>query len=63
MNAKLETEPRPTPLGTRLRSREITDGDTEMLAMARHPFAVNPNPDLEKTARERGWTVYWPDKV
>jgi phosphoserine phosphatase len=37
--------------------------DTEMLAMARHPFAVNPNPDLEKTARERGWTVYWPDKV
>jgi len=36
--------------------------DTEMLAMARHPFAVNPNPDLETTARERGWTVYWPDK-
>ncbi|MGO9123452.1 MAG: HAD family hydrolase [Terriglobales bacterium] len=35
--------------------------DTEMLAMARHGFAVNPNPDLEKTAREQGWTVYWPD--
>jgi phosphoserine phosphatase len=35
--------------------------DTEMLAIARHAFAVNPNPDLEKTARERGWTVYWPD--
>src|SRR5580704_6138063 len=35
--------------------------DTEMLAVARHAFAVNPNPDLEKTARERGWTVYWPD--
>jgi phosphoserine phosphatase len=32
-----------------------------MLAVARHAFAVNPNPDLEKTARERGWTVYWPD--
>jgi phosphoserine phosphatase len=37
--------------------------DTEMLALAKHPFAVNPNPDLERTARERGWTVYWPDKV
>ncbi|MGA7381883.1 MAG: HAD family phosphatase [Terriglobales bacterium] len=36
--------------------------DTEMLAMAKHPFAVNPNPDLETTARERGWTVYRPDK-
>jgi len=37
--------------------------DREMLAMARHGFAVNPNPDLEGTARERGWTVYWPDSV
>jgi len=37
--------------------------DTEMLAMARHAFAVNPNPDLEMTARERGWTVYWPGKI
>jgi phosphoserine phosphatase len=35
--------------------------DTEMLAMARHPFAVNPNPDLETTARQRSWTVYFPD--
>ena len=37
--------------------------DTEMLAIAKHAFAVNPNPDLEKAARERGWTVYWPDKI
>jgi HAD superfamily phosphoserine phosphatase-like hydrolase len=37
--------------------------DTEMLAIARHAFAVNPNPDLEKTARDCGWTVYWPDGV
>jgi phosphoserine phosphatase len=37
--------------------------DAEMLAIARNGFAVNPNPDLEKTARERGWTVYWPDKI
>jgi len=34
--------------------------DADMLAMARHGFAVNPNPDLEVAARERGWTVYFP---
>jgi len=34
--------------------------DADMLAIARHSFAVNPNPDLEQTARERGWTIYWP---
>jgi len=37
--------------------------DTEMLALAKHPFAVNPNPDLEKVAKERGWTLYFPDSV
>jgi len=37
--------------------------DTEMLALAQHAYSVNPNPDLEKTAHERGWTVYWPDKT
>jgi len=35
--------------------------DTEMLAFAQHPFAINPNPDLEATARERGWSIYFPD--
>ncbi len=35
--------------------------DIEMLAAARHGFAVNPNPDLEALARERGWTIYFPD--
>lgn len=35
--------------------------DTEMLAMAEHAFAINPNPDLELVARERSWTVYFPD--
>jgi phosphoserine phosphatase len=35
--------------------------DADMLKTARHAFAVNPNPDLEKIARQRGWTVYWPD--
>jgi len=35
--------------------------DADMLKLARFPVAVNPNPDLEKLARERAWTVYWPD--
>jgi HAD superfamily phosphoserine phosphatase-like hydrolase len=35
--------------------------DTEMLAMAKHAFAINPNPDLEVVALQRGWTVYFPD--
>ena len=35
--------------------------DAAMLEIARHAFAVNPNPDLEKTAGERGWTIYWPE--
>jgi phosphoserine phosphatase len=35
--------------------------DTEMLQMAKHAFAVNPNPDLQQTATERSWTIYWPD--
>jgi phosphoserine phosphatase len=34
--------------------------DLEMLELARRPFAVNPNPDLEKHAQEKRWTVYWP---
>jgi HAD superfamily phosphoserine phosphatase-like hydrolase len=34
--------------------------DADMLAIAKHAFAVNPNPDLETMARERGWTVYFP---
>lgn len=35
--------------------------DIEMLAHASHGFAVNPNPDLETLARERGWTIYFPE--
>jgi phosphoserine phosphatase len=34
--------------------------DQAMLELARHAYAINPNPDLEKLARERGWTVYQP---
>jgi phosphoserine phosphatase len=37
--------------------------DAAMLGMAQHAFAVNPNPDLEKFANERGWRVYWPERV
>jgi phosphoserine phosphatase len=35
--------------------------DADMLAISRHPFAVNPNPDLEASARQLGWTIYFPD--
>ena len=35
--------------------------DVDMLAIAKHAFAVNPNPDLEAAARQRGWTIYFPD--
>jgi len=34
--------------------------DTEMLQIARYAVAVNPNPDFEQLARQRGWTIYWP---
>lgn len=34
--------------------------DAHMLAIAKHGYAVNPNPDLQKMALERGWTIYWP---
>jgi HAD superfamily phosphoserine phosphatase-like hydrolase len=34
--------------------------DVEMLKLAKHPFAVNPNPDLEKLARDVGWAMYVP---
>ncbi|HTA48200.1 MAG TPA: haloacid dehalogenase-like hydrolase [Verrucomicrobiae bacterium] len=35
--------------------------DRDMLAMAKHAFAVNPNPDLEAVARERCWRIYFPE--
>jgi phosphoserine phosphatase len=37
--------------------------DTEMLQMAEHAFAVNPNPDLKTTAEQRGWKTYYPALV
>ena len=35
--------------------------DREMLAVSKHAFAINPNPDLKKIALANGWTVYQPD--
>jgi HAD superfamily phosphoserine phosphatase-like hydrolase len=37
--------------------------DFEMLDMSKRAFAINPNPDLAESARERGWTVYFPEKA
>ena len=34
--------------------------DQAMLEMAKWPFVINPNPDLELIAHQRGWPVYWP---
>jgi HAD superfamily phosphoserine phosphatase-like hydrolase len=35
--------------------------DLEMLAMAKHAFAVNPNPDLAAAAQQHRWNIYFPD--
>jgi len=35
--------------------------DAEMLKIAQRAYAINPNPDLEQVANERGWTIYFPD--
>ena len=40
-----------------------TRWDLEMLVLAARAFAVNPNPELETQARERGWTIYWPNSA
>ena len=34
--------------------------DVAMLELARHAYAINPNPDLEALAEQRGWTIYKP---
>jgi HAD superfamily phosphoserine phosphatase-like hydrolase len=36
--------------------------DTEMLAMSQHAFAINPNPDLAETAKQRNWKIYYPQE-
>ena len=34
--------------------------DLAMLEMAKWPFCVNPNQDLQKVAEQKGWPMYWP---
>ena len=34
--------------------------DREMLEMSRHPFAINPNPNLKEIAVAKEWRVYQP---
>ncbi len=35
--------------------------DREMLGLARHAFAINPNPNLREVALANGWTIYQPN--
>ena len=35
--------------------------DFAMLEIAKTPYAINPNPDLEETAKKLGWNIYWPE--
>ncbi len=35
--------------------------DREMLALSKHPYAINPNPNLQEVALANGWTVYQPE--
>ncbi len=34
--------------------------DAAMLERARHPFVINPFPDLEKVAKDKGWPIFVP---
>ncbi len=35
--------------------------DREMLDLSKHPFVINPNPNLKEIALAKGWKVYQPD--
>jgi phosphoserine phosphatase len=37
--------------------------DIELLEMARRPFVINPNPDLESLAKQRQWPIYQPQAI
>ena len=37
--------------------------DFHMMELGERAFAINPNPDLEKVAAERGWTIYKPARL
>ena len=35
--------------------------DQAMLEIAKYPFCINPNPDLERVAKTKNWPVFWPN--
>ncbi len=35
--------------------------DAAMLEIAKTPYVINPNPDLESLARDKGWFIFQPD--
>ena len=35
--------------------------DQAMLEIAKYPFCVNPNPDLEQVAKTKSWPIFWPN--
>ena len=35
--------------------------DAAMLEVAKAPYVINPNPDLEVMATEKGWTIFHPE--
>jgi phosphoserine phosphatase len=35
--------------------------DQAMLEIAKYPFCINPNPDLEQVAKTKGWPIFWPN--
>jgi phosphoserine phosphatase len=35
--------------------------DQAMLEIAKYPFCINPNPDLERVAKSKRWPTFWPD--
>jgi phosphoserine phosphatase len=37
--------------------------DREMLALSKHAFAINANPDLRQVAEQSRWTIYQPDRA
>jgi HAD superfamily phosphoserine phosphatase-like hydrolase len=37
--------------------------DAAMLELAKHPFAINPNPDLLDLAKSLSWPVYQPSSI
>lgn len=35
--------------------------DQAMLEIAKHPFCINPSPDLERAAKTKNWPIFWPN--